>query len=225
MTTPQHSWFKRLAQKGTLETLPKGFILYDYYTAGDYVYCLIDGICALMSIKECGKENIYHYLKPGSLAGLIPAYTKNTNHSERSPDPYFVITAKSKCKVYKLHHHTFFQLLTEHPEMIEYVLQSTMDVSRSLLNHFYTANESNAASKLAFTLLTLAEDVEGESIIHKEFNYTELAKYLGIHPITVSRIMGIFKEKGIIKRQGHRTIITDQEQLMVYSKNIETLHY
>lgn len=224
-TLNNHACFKLLCEYGTRESLPKDYVFYDYYNGQDYIYCLTEGICALISLKECGKEHIYQFLKPGSLICFVPAYLKSINQSSPSPDPFFMVVSKSNCIVHKIHHSKFFSLISEHPELIQYIMFSMAETSRNLLKHLYTINESNTVAKLAFTLLALSEEEHNQTIITKEFNYTELAKYLGIHHITVSKIMSIFKDIGVINKKGRQIIILDKEELILYSKNLKTLQY
>ncbi|MEG0086050.1 MAG: Crp/Fnr family transcriptional regulator, partial [Niameybacter sp.] len=191
---------------------------YDGYENHESIYCLFEGLCALMSLKDSGKEHIYHYIKAGSIIGFIPAFLAYTNTEDTSSEAYFLIKAKSDCQVFRLDKTLFFELL-------EFVMLSMANISRDLLKHFYTAQESNAASKIAFTLLSLAEAHEDCRILHKEFNYHELSKYLGIHHVTVTRIMGCLKDEGIIVKVGHSIKIINQEALMDYAQSKKLLQY
>ncbi|WP_053983875.1 Crp/Fnr family transcriptional regulator [Niameybacter massiliensis] len=220
-----HEHFQILCNAGTLQKLPKGHIFYDGYDNLDAIYCLTDGLCALMSLKDSGKEHIYHYLKPGSIIGFTPAFLEYTHEQDTTSEAYFLLKAKSNCTVYRLEKERIFELMQTYPQILKFIMLSMANTSRNLLKHFYTAQESNAASKIAFTLLSLAEEVNGDFILHKEFNYPELSKYLGIHHITVARIIGSFKDEGIIKKLGHSIKILDQEALMDYAQNKKILQY
>ncbi len=211
-----------LCNAGTLQKLPKGHIFFDGYDGLDAIYFLTDGFCALMSLKHSGKEHIYHYLKPGSIIGV---FLEHTHEENTDTEAYFLLKAKSNCTVYRIEKDHIFELMQAYPQILKFIMLSMANTSRNLLKHFYTAQESNAASKIAFTLLSLAEEVNGDFILHKEFNYPELSKYLGIHHITVARIIGRFKEEGIIKKIGHSIKILDQEALMEYAQSKKLLQY
>jgi len=53
----------------------------------------------------------------------------------------------------------------------------------------------------------------GVCLLPKDFSYPELSNYLGVHTITVTRLMARLKEAGIISKQGHQTIIQDMDGL------------
>lgn len=106
-----------------------------------------------------------------------------------------------------------------------YLIFNLIQACRNLTHHFHNSQKSNAVSKLALTLLALSENTNEQLIVHKEFNYTELSKYLGVHHITITRIMSILKKEGVIEKKGHTILIIDKEQLLLYAHNKKTLQY
>ncbi|MGL4361761.1 MAG: Crp/Fnr family transcriptional regulator [Cellulosilyticaceae bacterium] len=217
--------FNILCEHGSKEYVHKGHVFYESSIHQDYIYCLSEGLCALISLKESGKEHIYHYLKSGALVGIVPAYFKSINQASPSPEPFFMLIAKKNCTVYKMHYSSFFPLIAKKPELLQFIIFSIAETSRNLLKHLYTTTEINTVSKLANTLLFLAQEENNKFVITKEFNYTELAKYLDVHLITISKIMSAFKDLGIINKKGLKIIILKKEELLLYSKNIKTLQY
>ena len=45
------------------------------------------------------------------------------------------------------------------------------------------------------------------------FTYAEIAKYLGMHPVTVSKLSSALKKAGIIKKEKGRILIIDEDRL------------
>ncbi|MGL4798562.1 MAG: Crp/Fnr family transcriptional regulator [Cellulosilyticaceae bacterium] len=217
--------FEQLCQYGTLLTFPKGHVFYDVYENQTYVYCLAEGLCALTSLKDCGKEHIYYYLKPPNIIGCIPAFINASHHTDISDESFFLLVAKSSCTVYRLTQETFFEVIQKHPHLINVVLSNVVNTSRDLLKHSYLITEATASSKIASTLLSLSELKGSHYILHKSFSYIELSKYLGIHHITVARIIAHFKDEGIIAKHGRSIILTDLENLKLYAQNIKTVQY
>lgn len=220
-----HEHFQILCNAGVRKEIPKGYIFYDGYENFDAVYCLVDGLCALMSLKDSGKEHVYHYMKAGSLVGFIPAFLESIHEEDTDSEAYFLLKAKSPCIVYRLNKETIFDLMQTYPVIMRWIMGTMADTARNMIHHFYNSQESNAVAKIAITLLSLGEDTSEGFILQKEFNYPEISRYLGIHHITVARIIGGFKAEGLIGKAGHMIKILDQEAIMEYAQNKRDLQY
>lgn len=57
--------------------------------------------------------------------------------------------------------------------------------------------------------MELTDEKEGRYELQKYFTYAELARYLGVHSVTVSKIMLVLKKMGVIEKEGHKTVIRD----------------
>ena len=62
-------------------------------------------------------------------------------------------------------------------------------------------------------LLTCRIRRDGRCIIPKAFTFTEAAKYLDMHPVTVSRIAANLRNQGIISRVDGYLTINDEKRL------------
>lgn len=217
--------FQIICNAGVREEIPKGYVFYDGYEAFDAVYCLVDGLCALMSLKDSGKEHVYHYMKSGSLIGFIPAFLEYIHEENADSEAYFLLKAKSPCTVYRIEKGRIFELMQTYPLIMKWMMGSMADNSRNMIRHFYNAQESNAVAKIAITLLSLGEETDEGFILQKEFNYPEISRYLGVHHITVARIIGGFKAEGLIVKTGHMIKILDSEAIMEYAQNKRVFQY
>lgn len=225
MTQDQLSDFEQLCQYGVLQNFSKGHVFYDVYENQSYVYCLAEGLCALTSLKDCGKEHIYYYLKAPNIIGSIPAFINASAETTISDESFFLLVAKSNCKVYRLTQETFFEVLEKSPHLVKFFISHVVNTSRDLLKHSYIMTESSASAKIASTLLSLAEYHAGTYTLNKAFSYIELSKYLGVHHITVARIIAYFKDEGILRKKGHLIILEDLDTLRLYAQNIKVVQY
>lgn len=50
-------------------------------------------------------------------------------------------------------------------------------------------------------------------VVPKLFTYNEISKYFGIHEVTVSRIIGRFKQEGYLTRTSAGLLITKPDEL------------
>lgn len=200
---------------GTLIHAKKHDCLYNRAHRDNYVYCLEEGLCALHSVSASGKERIYQYFLPGDFIGFIPAYRPYY------PDDTFYafsITAKSDCSLYQIPYQVFIDFMDANPEFYRNLFEVTVTHYDNALKHCYTLQDGDNFISLCQALIELADYTTTKYRIHKDFSYSEIASYLGIHTITVTRMMGRLKEMGIIAKSGHFTIVLDMDRLTRISR-------
>ena len=219
MSLSSQECFNLLCQAGTPIQLPKGhrFTIEDHGT--HYLYCLKDGVCGLVRYTASGKEIIYYYFQNGDVPG-IARYNLLYHKQDRaiSHEIQYSLVAKTPCTVSKLSFTKAHELARQYPEVESYLNFSFSNYYFSILDHLHSSKETATATRLYRLLLQLAlPDPEGYRI-HKHFTYTELAKYLGVHYVTVSREMAELKQMGIIAKRGHETVISDREALVALAQ-------
>ncbi len=195
---------------GTFIHVKKHDCLYNRAYIDKYVYCLEEGLCALHSVSVSGKERIYQYFLPGDFIGFIPAYRRSY------PDDTFYafsITAKSACSLYQVPYTTFREFVDSHPEFYRWLFETAVTHYDSALIHCYTLQDGDNFTSLCQALIELAILEDSRYIIHRDFSYNEIASYLGIHTITVTRLMRRLKDMGVIAKDGHATVILDMDRL------------
>ncbi len=210
------SCFQDLQELGTLIRVKKQHCLHNRAHTDHYVYCLKEGICALHSVSPDGKERIYQYFQPNDLIGFIPAYIHDY------PDDTFYafsITAKSDCTLYQIPFAAFRDYIDRRPELYRWLFELTVSHYDCALRHCYALQKGNSLSRLCHALAELAVPCGSGYILHRYFTYSELANYLGIHTITVTRLMKRLKDMGIIRKQGHTTVIPDLRLLTSFAQD------
>lgn len=90
-----------------------------------------------------------------------------------------------------------------------------MDNYRNVLDHYALNQDDSAVIRLCYLLDEQSfPDADGRLLLDSCFSYSELSKYLGVHDVTVARIMSTLKKQGIIEKEGHRTFLKDRNQLL-----------
>lgn len=205
--------FQKLKDLGELKKSPKNTCLYNLQIVDQYVYCLEEGVCALISITKNGEEKIYQYFKAGALIGFVPAYAPFYTDETFSA---FSLVTKSNCTLYQIPYSTFCDFIASDSSLYPWVIQMVINHYDDVLTHFHNLQEGNNFSNLCRTLLELSVYQDGHYKMHKYFSYSELAKYLGIHTITVTRMMAKLKSEDVIYKEGHHTIIKNTKKLADY---------
>lgn len=187
-----------------------------------YVYWLEDGICALTGITKEGEEWIYLYFR----AKRLVAFSKVIASRKETPDkPALYLAAKTSCTVYRLTEHIFRQIFAMNPEVNALILQTLADNYDELLIHFHRTKEETAAVRLCRLLLDTSAMRGGKRVLPRFFSYHELARYLGTHTVTVSRIMAGLIRRGFISKAGRKIVIEREDKLWNVIQEEEELQY
>lgn len=206
-----NDYLQAIRDLGTLVHVKKHTCLYNRAHIDKYVYCLESGLCALHSVSPGGRERIYQYFLPGDFIGFTPAYNRNY-----SDDTFyaFSITAKSACTLYQIPYSVFYEFMESHPDFYRWLFEITMAHYDNALKHCYTLQDGDNFTSLCQALGELANQENSRFVIHKDFSYTELANYLGIHTITITRMIARLKDLGVVAKKGHETVILDMDKLV-----------
>lgn len=187
-----------------------------------YVYWLEDGICALTSMTKGGEEWTYLYFR----AKRLVAFSKLIVSRKEQPDkPALYLTAKTKCSVYRLTGQVFRQIFRTNPEFNALMLQTLADNYDELLIHFHRTKEETAAARLCRLLLDTSALKDKKRTLPRFFTYEELARYLGTHMVTVSRIMAELIRRGLISKSGREIVIEREDELWRVIRAESNLRY
>lgn len=199
-----------LCNAGIREVLPKGVSLSKIDDNRDYIYYLQEGLCALVRKTKADEEVIYNYLQDDSLLGVI-CYGLGEDRYSKNQETYFV--TKTKCVVYKIPHKAINQLVDQDPQMGFMIAIAMSQHFSDVLNHFQSANHDLTNIRLCKMFLQLAKPEQDEYVLDKYFRYNEIAKYLGVHVVTIARIMQELKSQNIIQKKGQQIVYKDKNKL------------
>lgn len=201
---------KELKQLGARRRIAKRECLYRRGCQDNYVYFLEKGVCALTSTSPNGRDRIHQYFLADDFLCFTAAFNR------QYPDEVFhafSVTAKSDCVIRQIPYGAFRAFVDSHPSLYSWLFEMAVRHYDSSLKHSYFLQDGDNMTSLCQALLELSVQEDPFCVLHKEFSYGELASYLGIHTITVTRLMGRLKEEHIIVKHGHQTVIIDMPRL------------
>lgn len=187
-------------------------------------YFLISGLVGLTTITREGEEKIYLYFNGKRLIGFAPLLMSTitepaVGRMRKIGHAEVFLIAKTKCVLYQLREVEYRKLLERDFEFNRMVLQVLVANYIDLLDHFQQALEESAGTRFCRLLLESYVEKEGKKVLPRSMTFLEMAKYLGTHPVTVSRIVAVLKKDGCITKEQGRVVIQDEERLL---KLIET---
>lgn len=177
-------------------------------------YCLISGVCALLRFTRNGQEVIYHYFRGKDVIGGVPLFLSHEGVSRiHSLYSFCTLYTKTECVLYKIPFSIIERKIKEEPELGYWISEGISRHFMEVISHMHSSKEDYTSGRLCRTLIELADEKQGRYELQKYFTYAELARYLGVHSVTVSKIMLVLKKMGVIEKEGHKTVIRDMERL------------
>lgn len=201
---------------GIRKTIKKNHYLLDP-TVDDssLVYFLDQGIAALTHINEEGVENIYLYFCEKRLIGFVKAllhYFPYDWEKNIAPAPFWIL-AKTDCVYYAMHEKQFDELMNSSHGFTQGVLGAAALNYLELVDKLQCMLSSDKTTQFCQCLLDYHVKKYKNHMFSVDFSFVDAANYLGMHPVTASRIASRLRELGIIGRENGELVIKDEERL------------
>ena len=185
------------------------------------IYFLDTGISALTSYSESGEERIHLYYGEKRVAGFSAMLSRQffDEWSDSQSWNYLVhpdtcwITAKTDCVYYKITGSHVQELLSQSPDFMRGILSSMTRNYLELIDKLQTMVDGNRTAQFCQWLLSCQVKQGTYSVIPKTFSFVEIAKFLGMHPVTVSRLFKKFRELGAIDKVDGMIVIKNEQLL------------
>lgn len=203
-----------LKENGTFLQVPKGTELTGSTSAysADTIFFLSDGIVALSGITKSGEEKVYLYFHAPRIIGFNRHFNDPCGRVISGPE--FSNITKTECCLYQIPIATFLQLLENNAALNQVFIKTIATNCSEALAHFHFMQEESVIVRLCHLLLEISQPLKGKMVVPKFYSHAELARYLGCHPVTVSRIMPRLKAAGYIRKEPKGVVIENPEGLI-----------
>lgn len=211
--------YRELLRQGTRIHVGKGTRVVDSQKKLEYVYYLEKGVIALVDLMEDGDERVFRYHKQGELLGIFQLYNmvpSLKNSVQHTVCHIYDSVSKSECVLYRLEPRVVLEFLFENPEILVEQVRSTAKINMSHCFRYSKMLKNRTPNILCEMLLEFAHLSEGVWKLDKYFSNAEIARYLGVHVVTVGKIIGKLKEDGLIDRKNGQLVILDREGIEEY---------
>lgn len=215
----------RLCGMGTRIQMKKNQYFSSVNNQENTAYCLVSGVCALVRFTQNGDEVIYHYFKEKDIIGGVPFFlSHNRSVPVFSMYQFCSLYTKTDCELYRIPFSLIEQEIRQCPELGYWISECISRHFMAVISHMHAAKEDFTAIRLCRTLLELADEKDGRYQLQKYFTYTELAGYLAVHPVTISKIMLNLKKMGVIEKDGRIIVLCDLPKLNRLIAHPEEIH-
>lgn len=183
---------------------------------------LVEGVVNREIVTENGNETIISTKTTDSpidaLVGVILLY----RDSDISNSTFI---AKTDCTCYLIPKESYLEVANKSPELLLDTIRLMTRETKRLTELYNSKREGDAASRLCALLLEQSRPQDDQMIVPSYWSNLEISKYLGIHTVTVSRILKILKQDGCLKRSSQGLVLTDPAKLADYAEHRKQLNY
>ena len=190
--------------------------------AVEYIYYLTEGCCVRNNFTVKGDEIIYDERFGGaevsSLIGALTLYCPIIIHQTN-------FIAKSMCICHKIYYKDFLEFLSLYPSVLHELLRMSMSSYQNLNANFYAKQKGQAPCRVCSFLLENVSLLNGNYILDKHFSISEIARYLGMHRVTVNKIVLALCDERCCIHTDKGLLISDEALLQKYASGELKLDY
>ena len=174
---------------------------------GGEVLVMASGRAKISQISHTGDEVILRVKRAGDVIGGL-GMSPGEKHSS-------TIRSLEPCRVLSWRAEDFNRLCSQSPALQRNALQIMHDALQTLQNCFCELATLKVSSRLARTLLRLAEqDASAGRNVRITFTYEELGQMAGTTLFSVSRLLSKWTEMGLLYAENRAIVIEDIDRLL-----------
>lgn len=190
----------------------------------DYVYYLEKGHVHREMVNENGARTFLSQKIGGqsiqSIVGLLSLYDEQ---GRDFADNDFI--AATDCVCYRIPSEACKEFFLCHPKLLEKVVCTAVAVSNEVRRVYLTKTEVPAYVHLCQLILQNVVEDETDLILPKVFTNIEIAKRVTTHKVTISRMLRVLREEGVIEKTPKGYRILDMAALQAYANGKKRLVY
>ena len=203
---------ERIERVMTIRTYPKNSMIVLEEEFGDTVYLVQKGTIKITRLNDEGKEVILALMGVGEFFGELAALDGEARSANA--------LAQEECKLYLLHRSDFIDLLKHNNKIAFTLLSELAKRIRHSDQQIEALSLDDAEHRIGVCILNLAEDNgvirKGRVTIQKLPFQQDIANMAGTSRETVSRVLKLLEEKGLVNKEGHTLTIPNY----VYYKKV-----
>ncbi len=188
-----------LSSKGIQKRFPKNSVLISEGDESDALFVLLSGKVKIYASDDYGKEVVINIQGPGELFGEIAMIGETPRSAS--------VMAIEPVEVAFLPRAKFEACLIERPELAVKFLGLLVDRIRALTDMTKNLALKDVYGRIAYTLNRLAEENEGQQVVHIRLTHQDIASMVGSSREMVSRIMKDLTTGGYIESHDKHIVL------------------
>lgn len=202
---------EQLLALATPARIRKGQFVFRISDPGDGVFVLLSGRTKTSKISPSGREVILWFGFPGEIFGLV--------ETPKGKGRMVNIQACEDTVVAKISGKRFREFLDCHSDVSQACTRVVASRMGMLANRLVYLMADDAEARIAKFLVDLAARYHNPKPAAQPIDLTheEIANITGVQRQTVTRILGLYTERGVLSVRYRKILIRDRELLMQYA--------
>lgn len=206
--------WKQLIECSDVKAFKRNAVIFYMGEVSDYAYIVKSGRVGLNTYSEDGDELTIAILESNALFGEFSIL-------DNKPNICTAIAIKNS-EVYRISRSNLIATLSANPILYTAMIEDLCSKIRLLHSHLLNVSSKNAISRVALKFIQICDKFGAKTnSVYKlsiKFTHQELASIAGLNRVTVSNVIGMFTNRGIISKDNNFYIIRDLETLKAISK-------
>lgn len=202
----------------------KGDIIYDAKENGN-AFFLHSGICALGSVGKNGEMKTHLYFMDQRIMGFAHFARQIYPHLDKLPSNPLIIIAKTDCIVYKIHAEKLQELIENDVHFNHLMFETLSQNYMNIFQRYLQMEEDSVPIRVVMFLMDYARLDHEQLMLPRFFTYSEIAEYLNIHQVTLSRVFSAMRHLDCVSKENHHIMILKPDVLEAIIDKKITLTY
>lgn len=189
-----------------------------------YVYYLKRGVVNREILSKEGSILITTIKESGgitsSIVGLLEIFADY--FEGKCTDDFVAVT---DCVCYRIPVQVCKDYMRAHPALLEETLAMCINLFDDVEKAYSKKKDMSAASLVCEFLLLHYEVIDGKRLVAKKYTNVKIGKYVGVHSVTVSRVINCLRRNGVVARQAQGLEIMDVEGIRAYLRGEKKIKY
>lgn len=196
----------------------KGEYLFHQGDPANCIYVLVDGMVERIEFSESGDEIIFGTKSSHEGIGAIVGLNNLWVSSHISFSSFLAVTP---VQCVHLPGDTARALLLARPHIVDAMLYAQMENYMRLRSLFKSHRENRVPNLLAALLINSAVATSDGLVVPKEMTNIEMSRRLGVHQVTIAKIMMFLQKERVLERTPQGIRIVDEMALQRYAQNMK----
>lgn len=202
----------------TFVRLEKGDYIIRSDDYADHYYIVLSGTCHRAKCSDKGDEIIVSTYGKHHIVCAFMAYYNLIANSD-------IIADDTLC-CWRIPREAFNEVIDQDPALMKILLDQIMREHMDLMIKFRSKQEGRTPNLLCQFIVTHAiKNAQGGLYLDKAYSNVKIARHLGVHKVTATRIINRLQKEGIVARTPEGLSILDHPRLLRYANKQEKLTY
>jgi len=183
----------------------RGEIVFFDGEEGNGFYLVVEGVIRVYKMSLEGKEQVLHIVKAGETIGAVPVFSGKSfpANAQAMTESLLLFFPKEK----------FIRLITGNPSLTMNILAVLSMRLRDFTMQIENLSLKELPGRLAAYLLNQLQVQGGSDLITLDVSKSQISNILGTRPESLSRALGVIRERKLIDVDGPNIRVLDRDGL------------